>query len=118
MAQSLTQRLAVCLQLLAGTDILFPGSGEILSVEADFRPPGFAIGEQHPEDCERYSDPSSAVIGDGYCSLVIAAQGTADFLCDVADIGDALAIELWPVVDRYDDVGPSRRLDRRGSARL
>src|SRR5215468_1623455 len=66
MAQSLTKRLALCLQLLAGTDVLFPGSGEILGVEADFRPPGFAVGEQHTENCERHRDPSSAVIGDGY----------------------------------------------------
>src|SRR5215813_5360957 len=54
----LTERLALCLQLLAGSDILLPVGGEVLGVVADIRPPRFAVGEQHTENCERDSDPS------------------------------------------------------------
>src|SRR5262249_2719298 len=118
MAQSLTERLALRLQPLAGIDVIFPGSGELLRAIYDCRPPGFAIGHQYTQDWARDSDPSSAVIGDGDSGLVIAAQSIADLLCDVADIGDAAAVELRPIVDRHDDVGPGRRLDRRGNARL
>src|SRR6516162_5069806 len=118
MAQRLTERLSLWLQLLAGRHILFPGRREVLRVIADFRPPGFAVGEQYAEDREWRSDPFGSIIGDCLCCLVITTLGLADFLRHVADISDAVAIELRPVVDRHDDVGSGARLDRRGNARL
>ncbi len=51
-------------------------------------------------------------------SFVIAALRLADLLGDIADIGDALGIELRPIVDRHQNVGAGLRLDRRGDARL
>jgi hypothetical protein len=42
----------------------------------------------------------------------------ADLLDDVVDIGDALGVELRPVVQTANDVGADAGLDRRGGARL
>ena len=50
--------------------------------------------------------------------FVIAALRLADLLGDVADVDDAVGVELRPIADRHQDVGAGFRLDRRSDARL
>ena len=78
--------------------------------------------------CDRRSSPPPThhgtpihllpTVRDHLADVVIAALRLADLLGDVADIGEALGIELRPVVERHDDVGAGAGLDRRGDARL
>src|SRR6266404_1170206 len=105
MAERLTERAALRLQLLAGLAPLLPGLRVFLRIVADLAPPGFAVDDLQSDDRERHCDPSAAVIGDRARGFVETALGLADFLRHVADIGDAGGIELRPVGNRLDDVG-------------
>ena len=58
------------------------------------------------DDAPRHCDPFLAVIGDGAGYFVEAALGLADFLSDVADVYDALAVKLRPIVEHAETSGP------------
>ncbi len=112
--QGLADRVALGLELLAGGAVLVPGLGEL--GHADLVEPRFAIGQERADDHPR--QPQPAVLGVGLAHFVIAALLAADLLGEVAEVDDALGVEMRPVVERHDDVGPGGRLDRRRDARL
>src|SRR5215469_10433276 len=118
MAERLPHRAALGFELLAGGAVFLPGFRKLPLAVADLVPPGPAIGEQPTADAPRHPDPPLAVIGDILRDLVIAALRVADRLGYVADIDDAIGVEMWPVVDHEDDIGTRSGLDRRGDASL
>ena len=104
------------LQLLAQSTVFLPGRRE--AVGALLGKPGLAIDDHGAEHAPRHPEPFLAIVGDDLQLLVEAALRLADLLDDVVDIGDALGIELRPVVETANDVGADAGLDRRGGARL
>ena len=65
-----------------------------------------------------HGQPAFAVVGGGAGRLIKSTLGLAELLGDFTDLGQAFAVEVGPVVEKVDDVGPRARLDRRGDARL
>src|SRR5438270_5159589 len=107
--EGVTQRLAdgpsLCLQLLAGLAILFPRLGKFSIRVADLGKPGLSVCDLQPDDAPRHCNPLLAVIGDSAGCFVEAALALAEFLSDVAEVYDALAVKLPPIVEDADDVG-------------
>src|SRR5262249_807580 len=115
-SHGLAEWLALGLELLAGVAILVPGFRKF--VVADRVEPRFAIGIFIAEDAPRHSEPFLAIVGDGNRFLVKAALVLAEFLGNLADVGDAFGIQLRPVVQRANDVRDGARLNGGRSARL
>src|SRR5262249_58154216 len=85
---------------------------------AEVVPPGRRVDELQPDDGVGDGNPFPAVVGDCLRGFVIAALGIADFLGDIADVGDAVGVKLRPVVERADDVGTGAGGDGGGDPRL
>src|SRR5256885_12801 len=117
-AQRLSDGPSLCLQLLAGLAILFPGLGKFSIRVADLGKPGLSVCDLQADDAPRHCDPFLAVIGDSAGCFVEAALAFAEFLSEVADVCDALAVKLPPIVEDANDVGACPRLDRRSDAGL
>src|ERR1700730_10712376 len=118
MRQCLAERTPLGLQLFARGAPFLPGFGIFLRPVADFVPPRGAVDNLQADDRVGDGKPLLAVKGDRLGGFVIAALRLADFLGDVADIGDALSIELRPGVDRTDDVGTGAGRDGGSDPRL
>src|SRR5580704_15660118 len=110
--------MALGLQLLAGLAPLLPRCRIFLRPVADFAPPRDAVDDLQSDDRIGDGKPLLAVIGDSLRGFVIAALRLADLLGDVADINDAVTIELGPIVDRADDVGTGAGRDGGSDPRL
>ena len=118
MRHCLAQGVPLGLQLLARLAPLLPGLRIFFGVIPDLLPPGGAVGDLQADDRVRDAKPFLAVIGDRLRGFVIAALRLADFLRDIADIDDAVGIELRPIVDRADDVGTGAGRDGGRDPRL
>ena len=103
-AGGLAKRPALGLELLAGVEQAVPGVRE--GLQPNLLEPRLAIGDQPTADSERHADPAAADGSDLLGDVVIAALILANVLGHVARIGEAFRIELRPVADRYDDIGP------------
>ena len=84
----------------------------LLRPVADLVPPRGAVGDLQADDRVRDGEPFLAVKGDRFRGFVKSALGLVDLLADIADVDDAVAIELRPIVDRADDVGTGAGLIR------
>src|SRR5262245_44767278 len=102
MPQRLSQRLALCLQFLAGIVVGLPGVWEF--AKPNFFEPGLPIGDLRTQDAPRHRYPFRAVVGDNRGFLVEASLCLADFFGNITDIDDALGIKLWPVIEAANDV--------------
>src|SRR5438270_6057228 len=118
MRHGLPERVPLSLQLLPAVPPLLPARRVFLRPVSDFVPPRSTVDNLQTDDRVRDSEPFLAVIGDRLCGLVEAALRLADLLADIADIDDAVGIELRPIVDRADDLGAGSGGYGRGHARL
>src|SRR6185312_11982273 len=78
--ERLAQRPMLCFELRADRVVLLPGFGKRVGLDAFFREPRRAVGEQHAEDREGHREPLLAVIGDVMRGLEITALSLADLL--------------------------------------
>src|SRR5262249_44477831 len=92
-------------QFLAGCTVLVPGRRE-LAVVADLGEPRPTIGDKAAADAVRHADPFASGSGDGFADVVIAALRLADLVDDIADVDAALDIELRPIGQNVDNIGP------------
>ncbi len=118
MSERLTKGMAVGFQFLAGFPPFLPSLRVLAASIADLLPPRGSVDDLQTDNGPGHRDPFMAVIGDGPRGFVKAALRLADFLRDVADVDDAVGIELRPVVERHDDVRTSAGLDSRSNPRL
>ena len=115
-AERLTDRPALGLELLANLAILLPGVGE--GRGADLVKPRFSVGDHGADDGPWHGDPLLAVRRVRFAQIVVPAFGFAHTACEVGQVNDALRIDLRVVVEEHDDVGTCARLNRRGDTRL
>src|SRR5712664_4624623 len=102
-AERLTDRPALGLELLANLAILLPSVGE--GRGADLVEPRFSVSDHGADDSPWLSDPLLAVSRVRFAQIVVAAFGLAHTTCEVGKVDDALRIDLWVVVEKHDDVG-------------
>ena len=88
MRQRLAERMALGLQLLAGLTPLLPGFRIFFRPIVNLVPPRGAVDDLQANNRVWDGEPLFSVIGDRLRGFVIAALRLADFLGDVADIGD------------------------------
>src|SRR5215510_417847 len=115
-AERLTHRLALDLELLAGLPVLVPGLRELL--EADVVEPRPPIGDRVTAAAVRHRQPLAVHAGAGAEHVVEAALRLADRLGDVRDVDERVGVEMRPVPQELDDVGAGPRLDRGSDAWL
>src|SRR3989449_11230863 len=112
----LADRVPFGLDLRADLPVLLPRLRELLG--ADFFEQRLPISDLAPHDRVRDSAPGAADLAELRHRGVEAALSFAGRLGDVAHIHRALLVEVRPVLQHVNDVGPAPRRDRGGDARL
>ena len=91
MADSLAERTALCLQLLAGVVVGVPGLGKFR--DPDLFEPGLAVRVHGTDDSPRHRVEFLAVAGNGARVFVEPAFPARDLLGEIAEIDHALRVE-------------------------
>ncbi len=118
MAERLTDRPPLGLELLAGFAQRLPRLRELAAGIAHFLEPGFPVGDLQADDAPGHGDPALAVIRHGFRGFVEAALRLAELLGNVGHIRKTFPVELRPIVQRTDDIRTRSRLNRGGDPRL
>src|SRR5262249_59171281 len=110
-AYGLAERDVLLLQRVADLTQLVPGVWEL--VRTAFLDPVLPVVPDAVAVAEGDALPPAVDDVDLAVDVVAGAVSLGDLLHDIVDVGEAVRIEMWPVVDHHDDVGPGFRLDGR-----
>jgi hypothetical protein len=115
-AEGLADRLALLLESRADLPVLLERLRRLAG--ADLREPRAPVGDQAAAGAVGEREPLLALPCRRLRVLVVAALLLGLPLAEIADVGEAVLVEVRPVVQHHDDVRPRARLDGRGDARL